>query len=188
MKPLGSLPRPERGEAWDLSRLRAAVESRRRGELDEKTAAELLAWNLRLGAAPAVAESWRAVTRGEGVVVVTGQQPAMLGGPLYTLYKLLTADALAKEIEARMGRPALAVFWLVGDDSDFGEVASTWLPDAEARPVQLRDEESPPRGALIGRLSRERQRAVWDGASALRSAFPRAEDGAKLVADAFAVA
>lgn len=71
---------------------------------------------------------------GEAVVVTTGQQPQLFGGPLFVLYKALSAAAIAGRIEAQIGRPCLAVFWVAADDHDWAEVASIGLPgDAHGR-------------------------------------------------------
>lgn len=55
------------------------------------------------------------------VVVTTGQQPGLFGGPLYTLHKALTALALADAIERETGLRVAPVFWAATDDSDFAE-------------------------------------------------------------------
>ncbi len=62
--------------------------------------------------------------RGDGVVVTTGQQPGLFGGPLYTWAKAMSALALANDLEAAIGRPVAPVFWAATDDSDFAE--SSW--------------------------------------------------------------
>ena len=56
-------------------------------------------------------------------VVVTGQQPGLLGGPLYTLSKMLAASRWAAALEAA-GQPAVAVFWVATEDHDFREVST----------------------------------------------------------------
>lgn len=53
-------------------------------------------------------------------IVVTGQQPGLFGGPLYTLTKALGAALWAERIEAS-GRPAIAMFWMATEDHDFRE-------------------------------------------------------------------
>jgi bacillithiol synthase len=68
-----------------------------------------------------------------GIVVTTGQQPGLFGGPLYTLYKALTALELADAIEAACGIPTAPVFWAATDDADLAEGSSTWV----ARPGGL---------------------------------------------------
>ncbi|HVS02526.1 MAG TPA: bacillithiol biosynthesis cysteine-adding enzyme BshC [Thermoanaerobaculia bacterium] len=63
-------------------------------------------------------------------VVVAGQQPGLLGGPLYTLLKLIAAARWAERLGAA-GQPAVAVFWVATEDHDFGEVAraAVWAND-----------------------------------------------------------
>jgi bacillithiol biosynthesis cysteine-adding enzyme BshC len=58
-----------------------------------------------------------------GVVVTTGQQPGLFGGPLYTLSKALSALTLADAIELETGVPAAPVFWAATDDADFEEAS-----------------------------------------------------------------
>lgn len=58
----------------------------------------------------------------ETCVVVTGQQPGLLGGPLYGLTKMLAAVRWAEALEAA-GRPAVAVFWVATEDHDWAEMA-----------------------------------------------------------------
>jgi bacillithiol synthase len=158
-------PRPtSTGLALDDVRAAARERLRHPGTLSAAAGREILHWNLVRGADPAVEPAWTALLRGEGVAVVTGQQPALLGGPLYTLYKLLSAVELAAELERSLGCPALAVFWVVGDDTDFGEVSSTWLPGADGSVRRLRDDAAPPGGTMIGMLPAARQLAVLDAA------------------------
>lgn len=55
-------------------------------------------------------------------VVVTGQQPGLLGGPLYTLSKAVAAALWAERLE-EAGTPAVPLFWVATEDHDFREVA-----------------------------------------------------------------
>lgn len=82
----------------------------------------------RLGAPTASLENARRLAKGEALCVTTGQQPGLLLGPLYTLYKAMTAVRLAAAHTTERGRPVVPVFWIAGDDSDFAEVASTLVP------------------------------------------------------------
>ena len=68
---------------------------------------------------------WRASASGKGVVVTTGQQPGLFGGPVYTWSKALSALALADAIEAATGIPAAPVFWAATYDADFAESSAT---------------------------------------------------------------
>lgn len=64
-----------------------------------------------------VAERIAALTRPDGVAIVTGQQPAVGGGPLYSLVKTAHAIAIARAI----GPAAAPIFWCASEDHDLGE-------------------------------------------------------------------
>jgi len=66
-----------------------------------------------------------ASSNGHGVVVTTGQQPGLFGGPVYTLSKALSALALADQLQEVTGVPVAPVFWAATDDTDFKEASST---------------------------------------------------------------
>jgi bacillithiol biosynthesis cysteine-adding enzyme BshC len=78
--------------------------------------------------APAAEAALERLRHPHAVVVTTGQQPGLFTGPLYSVFKALSAAALARELEARWGRPVVPVFWTAGDDHDFAEArATSWL-------------------------------------------------------------
>lgn len=79
----------------------------------------------------AAAERLARSAGGRGIVVTTGQQPGLFGGPLYTWFKALSALALADALESATGIPVAPVFWAATDDADFAEAADTWVADAE---------------------------------------------------------
>ncbi len=57
--------------------------------------------------------------------VVTGQQLGILGGPLYTFYKIITAIKLAAHLNERYDDYYFVpLFWMESDDHDFNEVNS----------------------------------------------------------------
>lgn len=62
-----------------------------------------------------------------GVVVTTGQQPGLFGGPTYTWSKAISALAFADELEAATGVPVAPVFWAATDDADWMEAAITYV-------------------------------------------------------------
>ncbi len=66
----------------------------------------------------------RAATH-NGVVVTTGQQPGLFGGPLMTLAKALSALEMADALERSTGIPTAPVFWAATDDADFDECSWT---------------------------------------------------------------
>lgn len=62
--------------------------------------------------------------------VVTGQQVGLFGGPMFDLYKALTAVKLAEEATAT-GVDAVPIFWLATYDHDLAEVNHVEFPGAD---------------------------------------------------------
>jgi bacillithiol biosynthesis cysteine-adding enzyme BshC len=62
--------------------------------------------------------------------VVTGQQVGLFGGPVFSVYKALTAVKLAEEATAA-GIDAVPIFWLATYDHDLAEVNHVSLPGPE---------------------------------------------------------
>lgn len=70
--------------------------------------------------------------------VVTGQQTAVMGGPLYSLFKALGAVARAQELTAQ-GLPSVPVFWMASYDADLKEVQEVKaLGDTEVKTLTLK--------------------------------------------------
>jgi bacillithiol biosynthesis cysteine-adding enzyme BshC len=59
--------------------------------------------------------------RGGALAVVTGQQVGLFGGPLFSIFKALTAVKLADHA-TRAGVDCVPVFWLATEDHDLDEV------------------------------------------------------------------
>ncbi len=115
--------------AWYPRRPISAVEwTRRVHEVQAMTPPDCLP---RLSSAFAAqgeaAERLDRVTRTGGVVVTTGQQPGLFGGPIYTWSKAMAAIELADAIERVTGVAAAPVFWAATDDADFAEASDTWI-------------------------------------------------------------
>jgi len=79
-----------------------------------------------------VRDACAALRQGRARVVVTGQQPGFLGGPLYTLHKVATAITLARRLSAA-GQPTIPLFWSGDDDDDLPEAVApvAWLPGSD---------------------------------------------------------
>jgi bacillithiol synthase len=70
--------------------------------------------------------------------MVTGQQVALLGGPAFALYKVLSAIKRAKQL-TDAGLDCVPVFWLATEDHDFAEVSHNTLrgSDGSLHPVAI---------------------------------------------------
>ena len=75
----------------------------------------------------AVLESIRALEAPDACAVLTGQQPGLACGPLYSLWKGLQAIALARTLSKKWGTPVVPMFWNHADDHDIAEVHHTWI-------------------------------------------------------------
>ncbi len=86
-----------------------------------------------------------------GVVITTGQQPGLFGGPLMTFVKALSARAYADALESYTGLPVAPVFWAATDDADFDEAAVVSIAgDAGAEVLRL--ERGAPAGTPMARM------------------------------------
>ncbi|MDT4968103.1 MAG: bacillithiol synthase [Acidobacteriota bacterium] len=69
---------------------------------------------------------------GDCLAVVSGQQAGLFTGPLYTIYKALSAVKLAGCLTQR-GTAAVPVFWIATEDHDFAEVAAAEFIGCDCR-------------------------------------------------------
>jgi bacillithiol biosynthesis cysteine-adding enzyme BshC len=102
----------------------------------DREARERLASALSGGGTEGAARLERFVAEG-GYAVTTGQQPGLLGGPLYSLYKALGAAALAERLESELGRPVIPVFWVASEDHDWAEVRGVELATVQNEPLRI---------------------------------------------------
>lgn len=72
----------------------------------------------------------------DAVAVVTGQQAGLFTGPLYTIYKALSAVKLAGCLTDR-GTKAVPVFWIATEDHDFAEVATAQFIGCDCRLAEV---------------------------------------------------
>ena len=83
------------------------------------------------------------------LTIVTGQQVGIFGGPLYTLYKAVTAIKLARRLAEQLRRPVVPVFWLEGGDHDIEEVSSLVLQGSgDYARIEYRGNQRPTNGNL----------------------------------------
>ncbi len=136
------------------------------------------------GGAATLANLDRLASQGT-VVVATGQQVGLLGGPVFTLYKVLTAVRCAEEL-TRCGTPAVPVFWLATEDHDLDEVNHTWVFGPTGVPRRIEATTEGESGAAVGEV--RVLEARLDVAEALFEGMPFASEAVSLARSAYGAA
>jgi len=122
----------------------------------------LVSYNQSLGVDAALVARLGRLRDGALRLIVTGQQPGVMGGPLMTLYKAASAIALAEEIEARTGHACAPLFWLGSDDDDFSEARDLSVIAADHSRLDASLDASVYRpGLRVGDIDVAAARAVW---------------------------
>ncbi len=88
-----------------------------------KSAEILEKFNRHLGCSENTLVSLRKLASGDAIAVVTGQQTGIMTGPLYTIYKIVSAVLTAQKISHDHNVPAVPIFWAASEDHDFAEIA-----------------------------------------------------------------
>ncbi len=112
------------------------------------------AMNTNWGASRETLENIARLRSPETVAVVSGQQVGLFTGPLYTIYKALSAVKLAGCLTQR-GTQAVPVFWMATEDHDWPEVQTAELIACDGRlastsvPSELHREGAPVGGVTL---------------------------------------
>lgn len=115
-------PYPPQVRGWLPRRAGELVyPSSRRAQIAEILEAQNRAW----GASPKTLRQIERLRAG-AAAIVTGQQVALFGGPMFSLYKALTAVKVAQELTAD-GVECVPIFWLATEDHDVAEISGTAL-------------------------------------------------------------
>jgi bacillithiol biosynthesis cysteine-adding enzyme BshC len=128
----------------------------------------------------------RVLREADCLAVVSGQQAGLFGGPLYTIYKALSAVKLAECMTLR-GVKAVPVFWIATEDHDFAEVANAELINRDCAlsrvsvPLEMHLE-----GLPVGCVALDE--SINDTVQSLLAALPQSEfsdDLEKILRDAY---
>ncbi|MDM7922970.1 MAG: bacillithiol biosynthesis cysteine-adding enzyme BshC [Pyrinomonadaceae bacterium] len=95
--------------------------------------------NRKFGAPAKTLENIELLREADTVAVVSGQQAGLFTGPLYTIYKALSAIKMTECLRGR-GIKAVPVFWVATEDHDFEEVSKTFVLDRNGEVEELKNE------------------------------------------------
>ncbi len=147
----------------------------------EAVAEVLTEQNRNAGAGEATLENIARLRQRDSVVIITGQQAGLFTGPLYTIFKALTAIKLAARLREQ-GVNAVPMFWIAAEDHDFAEVNHTRLINREGHLTTITYSACPPKeGKPVGNviLCDEISQQIDD----LLAALPESEFIPRLAAD-----
>lgn len=141
----------------------------------------LVEQNRNAGAGDATFANIERLRQLDSVVIITGQQAGLFTGPLYTIFKALTAIKLAAQLREE-GINAVPMFWIAAEDHDFEEVNHTRLVNREGQLVTITYSAcSPKEGKPVGhiRLCEE----ISGNVDELIAALPESEFTPRLIQD-----
>jgi len=123
---------------------RIQYDEARRRKVSEILKRQNLAW----GASAKTVANIDRLRRG-AVAAVTGQQVGLFGGPLFSIFKALTAVKLAEQATAA-GVECVPIFWLATEDHDLAEVNHVSLLSEKGLPERLLAESRGVENAPVG--------------------------------------
>ncbi len=127
------------GDPSDPLEWRGAIDRTLAHPRDRSALADALArQQQRRGAPPEARASVERLRDPRSVVIITGQQAGLFGGPLYTLLKALTAVRLAARIQDEHRVPTVPAFWIDAEDHDWDEVSGCSVLDGELQQKTVR--------------------------------------------------
>ncbi|HMY73609.1 MAG TPA: bacillithiol biosynthesis cysteine-adding enzyme BshC [Blastocatellia bacterium] len=137
--------------------------------------------NRNAGAGEATFANIERLRQTDSVVVITGQQAGLFTGPLYTIFKALTAIRLAEHLRTQ-GVNAVPMFWIAAEDHDFQEVNHTRLVNREGHLTTITYTAcSPKEGKPVGHV--RLADGINENIDQLLAALPESEFIPRLAAD-----
>jgi bacillithiol biosynthesis cysteine-adding enzyme BshC len=89
-------------------------------------------------------------------VLISGQQPGIFTGPLYTIYKIITTISLSEMLSKKFNIKIVPLFWNASDDNDIDEIKSVNIPSGNLENISIDVPE------YLGRLSFSKIRLPLD--------------------------
>jgi len=103
----------------------------------EKIAEILWNSNSKFGCGDKIKENIDRFRDPKSLVVISGQQVGIFGGPLYTFYKAAGVIKLAAELTEKMSRPVVPMFWMATEDHDYTEANTASIVNRAGEPIDI---------------------------------------------------
>lgn len=87
----------------------------------QKIIEKLLGYNQKINAPKQVVQNIQSLSQHETYAVITGQQPGIFSGPLYTIYKAISAITICERL-SNQEHSFVPIFWNASEDHDISEV------------------------------------------------------------------
>lgn len=94
-------------------------------------------YNNKIGCGKRTLENIDVLKRKGSVVVIGGQQPGFLTGPLLVVFKILTVLKLSSYFEKELKIPIIPCFWNASDDSDFNQINNVKIINGKIENIEL---------------------------------------------------
>ncbi|HEY6404255.1 MAG TPA: bacillithiol biosynthesis cysteine-adding enzyme BshC, partial [Blastocatellia bacterium] len=137
--------------------------------------------NARAGATDLTLANIERLRQKDSVVIITGQQAGLFTGPLYTIFKALSAIKLADHLRSQ-GLNVLPMFWVASEDHDFEEVNHTRIINREGQLVTISYAGCQPKeGKPVGHVQLNEKVAA--NIDEMMAALPESEFMPRLIGD-----
>ncbi len=94
-------------------------------------------YNNKIGCGKRTLENIDILKRKGSVVVIGGQQPGFLTGPLLVVFKILTVLKLSSYFKKELKVPVIPCFWNASDDSDFNQINNVKIINGKIENIEL---------------------------------------------------
>jgi bacillithiol synthase len=90
--------------------------------LRQNIADRLMEYNRKIGCSTKTLENIEKIKGKKSAVVIGGQQPGLLTGPIFLIYKIITIIKTAAFLQEKLNVDVVPMFWNASDDSDFSQI------------------------------------------------------------------
>ena len=158
-------------DPFDLNNFKSRISEIKSRGISPQIADIIIKQNLQLGNKKA-AEKFEKSYKKECLYVITGQQAGLFGGPLYTLYKALTAIKLSEYLKNKFKIETAVIFWVESDDHDFDEIANISILNKSNQTSSFKLI-TPQNGLPVGQITIEKE--INEAVHFLRESLPDTE-------------